>query len=127
MISKFKSTGKDSSNNITRRGFISICAACGACMAVSPLAFGTISCSSGQKKKMKIRIIYSLHAPVQSQPDWPNIGFDFRPVMENIDNTLKQKFPSFEFVSALATGPEDAEKILAEDKEREIGDILFIK
>lgn len=121
MISKFKSTGKDSSNNITRRGFISICAACGACMAVSPLAFGTISCSSGQKKKMKIRIIYSLHAPVQSQPDWPNIGFDFRPVMENIDNTLKQKFPSFEFVSVLATGPEDAEKILAEDKEREIG------
>jgi hypothetical protein len=112
---------KKGAGNITRRSFISVCAACGACMAVSPLAFGRSSFSSPEKKKMKIRIIYSLHAPVQSQPDWPNMGFNFQPVMENINNTLKQKFPFFEFISTMATGPEDAEKILAEDKDKGIG------
>ena len=60
---------------------------------------------------MKIRILYSLHAPIQTKPDWPNIGFDFNPVMEQINTTLVKNFPEFEFSPVLATGTEDAEKI----------------
>jgi hypothetical protein len=66
--------------------------------------------------KMKIRIIHSLHAPVQAGPDWPNKGFDFRPVMERINTGLAKECPGFEFVSSMATGPEQAQKILDEDK-----------
>ena len=66
--------------NVTRRNFISSCSACAACAALAPMSFINTSCSSGSAdKKMKIRVLYSLHAPVQAQPDWPNIGFDFNP------------------------------------------------
>ena len=64
---------------------------------------------------MKIRILYSLHASVQAQPDWPNTGFDFNPAMENITATLKKNFPDFEFIPTMAKGPEEAEKIVAQD------------
>ncbi|MFO7974641.1 MAG: hypothetical protein R6V12_08400 [Candidatus Hydrogenedentota bacterium] len=66
-------------------------------------------------EKMRIRVIYSLHAEVQPKPDWPNIGFDFRPVMERINGALASACPNYEFVPTMATGPEEAEKILAED------------
>jgi len=52
---------------------------------------------------------------VQPGPDWPNVGFDFRPVMERINNALPSGCPDYEFVPTMATGPEDAEKILADD------------
>jgi len=61
---------------------------------------------------MRLRIIYSLHDVVQPRPDWPNIGFDFAPVMERINTTLTNRCPDFEFIPNLASGPEDAEKIL---------------
>jgi hypothetical protein len=101
---------------VTRRNFISSCSACAACAALAPMSFINTSCSSGSNgKKMKIRILYSLHAPVQGQPDWPNIGFDFNPPMNNINNALEKSFPDFEFLPSLATGPEDTEKIAAQD------------
>jgi hypothetical protein len=64
---------------------------------------------------MKIRILYSMHAPVQAQPDWPNTGFDFNPAMENITATLKKNFPDFEFIPTMAKGPEETEKIVTQD------------
>ncbi len=64
---------------------------------------------------MRIRIVYALHAPVQPGPDWPNVGFDFRPVMERITTTLTQQCPDLRFVASMATGPEQAQKILDDD------------
>jgi hypothetical protein len=58
----------------------------------------------------------SLHGPQQEGPDWPNKGFDFRPHMERINNELAARCKNFEFLSTLATGPEPAKKILAEDQ-----------
>ena len=102
--------------NVTRRNFISSCSACAACIALTPVSFVNTSYSSGSsEKKIRIRILYSLHEPVQTKPDWPNIGFDFKPVMENINTTLVKNFRDFEFFPALATGPEDAEKIAEKD------------
>jgi hypothetical protein len=66
--------------------------------------------------KARIRIIYSLHAAKQPGPDWPNKDFDFGPVMERINNTLAKECPGYEFVSSLATGPEQAKQILEGDK-----------
>jgi hypothetical protein len=65
---------------------------------------------------MRIRIIYALHAEKQAKPDWPNIGFDFVPVMQRITGALRSQCPAFEFVVSEATGPEDAQKILEADK-----------
>jgi hypothetical protein len=102
--------------HVTRRNFISNCSACALCAALTPVSFLNTSCSSGtSSRKIKIRVIYSLHAPVQGQPDWPNIGFDFNPAMNNINATLAKNFPDFEFLPALAKGEKEAEKIATQD------------
>jgi hypothetical protein len=56
---------------------------------------------------MRIRVPYSLHAPVQAQPDWPNIGFDFRPHMQRISTALSGQFMNIEFLPVLTTGTGD--------------------
>jgi hypothetical protein len=66
--------------------------------------------------KTRIRIVYALHGAEQTGPDWPNKGFDFKPVMERVNSTLTRQCAGFEFVPSLATGEEQAKKILEEDK-----------
>jgi hypothetical protein len=65
--------------------------------------------------KTRVRILYSLHAPQQAVPDWPNVGFDFVPVMDRINAALADGCPGFEFVPTLATGEEQARKIVEAD------------
>ncbi len=107
----------NNSSILDRRAFMGRCAGCAAFCAAAPLA----SCS---KEKKKIHIIYSLHSPVQEKPDWPNIGFDFNPHMERITGTLQKEIPHFEFVSSMATGPEEAEKLLKADENQAIDGYL---
>jgi hypothetical protein len=64
---------------------------------------------------MRIRIVYALHAAKQPGPDWPNVGFDFTPVMDRINGELAGRCPQFEFVSSMAAGPEQAQTILDGD------------
>jgi hypothetical protein len=71
-------------------------------------------------KKINIRIIYSLHAPKQPGPDWPNVGFDFRPVMKRINADLAERCKNFDFIWSIAKGPEEAKKILEKDKSTNI-------
>lgn len=66
--------------------------------------------------KTRVRLVYSLHAVKQAQPDWPNIGFDFAPVMERFNTELAKQCPGFEFVSSTAAGSAQAKKILDDDK-----------
>lgn len=108
---------KAKTSYVSRRNFIYSCSACAACMALSPLAICDSYCSStSPKEKLKIRVLYSLHGSVQSQPDWPNTGFDFRPEMEKINSILKASLTDMEFIPVLATGPEDASRVIEEDK-----------
>jgi hypothetical protein len=74
------------------------------------------SSMAAQKDKMHIQVIYSLHAEKQPGPDWPNVGFDFGPVMKRINAALAKRCPEFEFVSSMAKGPEEAKKILKENE-----------
>ena len=74
--------------------------------------------------KVQIRIVYSLHAEKQPGPDWPNKGFDFAPVMACINDELAKRCPGFEFVSSMAKGPEEAKKILEDDKSAAIDGYL---
>lgn len=65
---------------------------------------------------MRIRVVYSLHAEKQPGPDWPNVGFDFGPVMKRFNAELARRCPDFEFVTSTATGPEEAAKIVEADR-----------
>ncbi len=82
------------------------------------------SCS--REKSLKLHIVYSLHAVVQPKPDWPNVGFDFGPVMKHFNQLLEQQCPGFEFIHSMASGPEKAGEILKADAERDVdGYIVF--
>lgn len=101
--------------DINRRQFLA--AGCAACTAAAGILTNTNHLHAAQnEKKIKIRIIYSLHAPKQPGPDWPNVGFDFRPVMKRINADLSERCEGFDFISSIAKGPEDAQKILELDK-----------
>lgn len=120
---------KKFSGTTSRRKFLSTCAACGACMAITPLASMAMtplassnsSSSSEAIKKMRIRIIYALWGVIQPKPTWPHDGFDFGPVMEHINTVLIKQFPGFEFLPTIAAGSPEAEKILSQDKKENIG------
>jgi hypothetical protein len=99
----------------SRRQFLAAGCATGAGAAGWLLAPGWLLAAEGSGK-MRIRIVYSLHAAKQAGPDWPNKGFDFGPVMERVTTTLTAQCPEFEFVTSLATGPEQAKKILEADQ-----------
>lgn len=81
--------------------------------------------ATGAGAKPRIRIVYALHAAQQPGPDWPNVGFDFQPVMERITRDLADRCPGFEFLTAQAAGPDQAKAILAEDGGRMDGYLVY--
>jgi hypothetical protein len=105
----------ENKSKISRRNFLSACGACTACFAASTYASLNTFSSCKPKEKIRIRTIYSLHAEKQDRPDWPNVGFEFRPVMDKINQELSKHLPNFEFLPTMAKGEEEAEKILAQD------------
>lgn len=108
----------------SRRSFLHSCAACSACLAAMPI-MGLQSCNRGEK--LKLHIIYSLHDIVQPRPDWPNVGYDFGPVMENFNRVLANNCPEFEIIHSMATGPEEAEKLLNKDRDAGVGGYIIFQ
>jgi len=105
---------------MTRRDFLGGCAACVGAAAL-PAAVRAVEKSD----KVRIRVVYSLHAVKQPGPDWPNVGFDFAPVMERINKELASRCEGFEFLSSMANGPDQAKKILDQDKSAAIDGYLI--
>jgi hypothetical protein len=99
---------------ISRRRFLTGCAACAGAAGLIGTP-GWLRAFPGSDK-LRIRIIYALHTPVQDRPDWPNKGFDFNPAMQRINSELTKRCPDFTFIPSMATGPEQTQKILEEDK-----------
>ncbi len=104
-------------HGISRRGFLKGCAACAGAAGLmgTPSWLRSAPVAAGGAGTLKIRILYSLHTAKQDRPDWPNIGFDFNPVMEAFNSGLAKRFPDTTFVPTLATGPDQAKKILEAD------------
>lgn len=103
---------------VNRRGFLAGCASCVG--AVTIPAAGAAATVSNRPKKKRIRVLYALHAEVQPRPDWPNVGFDFGPVMERMTGALRGGCPDIEFIPTMASGPEEAQNILKADKTKNI-------
>ena len=100
---------------MNRRNFFArtSAAAVGALSSLSSPGWLRAAASPGATR---VRIVYSLHGAEQAGPDWPNKGFDFKPVMARINSELANRCPGFEFIASLATGEEQAKKILVEDQ-----------
>jgi hypothetical protein len=104
--------------SMNRRQFL---AGCAACVGTAGVLAGTRRARAADPAgKVKVRVIYALHGVKQSGPDWPNVGFDFKPVMDRINADLRKGCPEFEFVTSLATGEEQAKKILEADGKESI-------
>jgi hypothetical protein len=97
-----------------RRQFLAGCAACVGALGTSSVS-GVFAGDRGPAK-LRIRIIYSLHAPQQSGPDWPNVGFNFVPFMDEVQSELTRRCRGFEFLASQANGPEQAKKIIEQDQ-----------
>ena len=101
----------------SRRAFL---AGCAGCLGVAGTIPGLILPTSfaeenATDKKMTVRIIFSLHTPVQDRPDWPNVGFDFNPVMESTISMLKNGCKDIGFVASMAANPAETKAILDAD------------
>lgn len=107
-----------------RRTFLRSCALCGAGLAAGSLMPFCSAKETTIGRKLRLRVIYSLHEVIQARPDWPNVGFDFGPVMERIDRELANGCPEFAFDSMMATGPEEAEQILSREDAAQIDGYL---
>lgn len=79
------------------------------------------------KKEVRLRLLFALHRPVQDRPDWPNLGFDFRPVMEKYLSVLGKGLPEFSFLISTASSPEETAAILEEDREKQIDGYLVFQ
>ena len=71
-----------------------------------------------KKGSVKIRLIFSCHAQgeVQTRPDWPNVGYDFRPAMKNMTDTLNWLISGVEFLPVCSSGRNSAKAIVLEDE-----------
>ncbi|MBN2294242.1 MAG: hypothetical protein JXM70_17575 [Pirellulales bacterium] len=107
---------------MNRRGFIAGCATCVGAMAVPKAG---LFAADGAKKK-RIRLIYALLADVQTKATWPNVGFEFVPVMERMTKALVAGRPEIEFIPTKVNDPEQAKAILEKDKSADIDGYLVI-
>jgi len=110
---------------MSRRRFLTGCAACAGAVGFIGTPSWLRALPGGDK--IRLRIIYALHTPVQDRPDWPNKGFDFNPIMARFNTELAKRCPDFTFISSMATGPEQAQKILDDDKTAAIDGYIVVQ
>jgi len=111
--------------HVNRRRFLAT--GCVACAGAGGLLPKVRTAAAQASKPLRVRIVYSLHAPQQPRPDWPNVGFEFQPHMDRITAALTQQCPGFEFVTSQATGPEGAAKIVEADKTAAIDGYVVVQ
>ena len=70
-----------------------------------------------KKSAKKVRLIFAYYrdGEIQNQPDWPNVGYDFRPVMKNIADTLNWQVKGIEFLPVHCANEADAVKVMEKD------------
>ena len=77
-----------------------------------PTPAGAIPCKKGA---VKVRLVFSIWDEVQVRKTWPNVGFDFKPVMKNVTDALNAAIKGVEFVPGQAFDTATAQKIIDED------------
>jgi len=106
---------------ISRRDFLATGGLSAVLLALSEPAFAELPAG----KKVTVRVLFTLHAAIQPIPDWPNIGFDFDPLMKEIMETLKAAAPEVNFVSSMTSGDFVTQEILKTDGDDVQGYIVY--
>jgi len=71
--------------------------------------------------KMNVRLVFVTPGITTEEPCWPNIAYNFSPVIEKMSNTLTNECPEINFTQSIVGSAKQAENILLGDKAR--GDI----
>jgi len=98
---------------VSRRKFLTGCVGATAAAAVSGLSG---IARAGESEKTRVKIVFALHGPRQTGPDWPNKGFNFAPVMKWAQAELARRCPGIVFETAMANGPKQAQALADADK-----------
>ena len=118
---------KEKKCNGRRQFLCNFCAMTGAAMVAPHL----VACGSNVPKSKgcpKVKVVFCLQADVQAEPDWPNVGYDMRPEMKYMVDSLNAGVPDVEFIPVKAYNPDMAESIVKEDnKNGGIGGYLVIQ
>jgi len=104
---------------LSRRRFLTGCAACAACAALRPLAAIPASTIADESllpsDKAKVRLVFT-HLPPQ-QATWPNIGYDYEGRKKELTARLTKACPDIEFVPATVKNVAEAKQLLDADQE----------
>jgi len=107
---------------ISRRQFLSGCAACAAYSSAFSLA-GPSSLRSGPvqanlpkaTEKPRVRLVFS-HIPPDT-PTWPNIGYDYEGRKKELAARLQKALPGIEFLPVTLQSAAEADALLKKDAE----------
>ena len=99
------------SEDVSRRRFLSGCAACAACagLGVKPAA------AAAEEEKARLRLVYA--HPQKPIEGWPYLDYDYEARKQELTGRLRGACPNIEFLPAAAGDEEDVKRILAADQE----------
>lgn len=102
---------------LSRRNFLGNCAIYAA--GISALSSTGVSSvfAATNNVKAKVKVIYA--HPDPEKPNWPNIGYDFKGYIREIQRLFETKCPEIEFLPVTATTgeTEEAQRIINTDRE----------
>jgi hypothetical protein len=88
----------------TRREFVSNCTVCAAGItALSAIPLSTLFATTDVLKMEKTRISLIFAHPDPTQPNWPNIDYDFAGHIKGVHTKLLEKCPEVEFIPVTVT------------------------
>ena len=104
----------------SRRDFITGCTKYLGAVGVSGLVIPTMLTTEGctPQRSMKVRVVFATHGSIAEEACWPNIAFDFSPVMEKYMNALTTGCPKIEFVQSMIGNAEQEKKLVEDDNAR---------
>jgi len=84
--------------------------------------------TTGKKASMKVKVYFLMHlADVQIIPDWPNVGYDFRPDMIEMVRKLNAGVPDVEFIPTKADGDDQVREMLKLDAKEGIAGYVCVQ
>lgn len=99
---------------LSRREFISSCAACAAGLIAFPaLSFG-VGESESKAQKAKVCLVFTHEPPTNAT--WPNIGYDYEGRKKQLIKQLGNKCPNIEFVPVSVKNSNEAAAVVENNK-----------
>lgn len=107
-------------HSLSRREFLSGCAACAALAPTLGLSKGKALAASSPRlqsasagEKPRVRLVFT-HIP-PDRPTWPNIGYDYEGRKKELTARLEKALPGIEFLPVTLQSADEADKLLQRD------------